>query len=362
MVKSFFLDQKNRLAAFVGIVLAVVKKYGSNNQEAEETFLYQAHLDKKQSQDGRWTTIRGNFRRLVADYVAIGAPATLKSRGSKGIAEGKIPKVSNKYQMDEQQFKDLEAMVRLGDDEKSIIQEITDDSKNAVLNIYRLNELAFLNGLCNGIASVGKDVSKGVEIRADYGYTDDQKFKVGQAETIEIDDVQKLIDAQRKKPTTAFLDATSLTRIKNSASFRARVANNMGVILPEGQSYPVLSTDRVKEFFKTEWNINLVLGVEKTFEIEGENGEPTNYQPWTNGVIVFSASPKVGALVWSKTVEHTRRSKLADYAEADYILVSKFGELDPIAEYTKAEAEVLPVINADGIAVLNSNVANVPAG
>jgi len=362
MVKSFFLDSKNRLKAFAGVILAVVKKYGSNNQDAEETFLYQAHLDKKFSADGRWTTIKGNFKRLVADYVAIGSPATLKSRGSKGLAEGKIPKVSNKYQMDEQQFKDLERMVRDNDDEKAIIQEITDDPKNAVLNIYRLNELAFLNGLCNGIASVGKNVSKGVEIRADYGYTDDQKFKVDTANSITIDDVQRLIDAQKKKPTTAFLDATSLTRIKNSESFRSRVANNMGVILPAGQAYPVLSTDRVKEFFQSEWNINLVLGVEKTFEIEGEDGETTNYQPWTSGVIVFSASPKVGALVWSKTVEHSRRSDLADYAEADYILVSKFGELDPIAEFTKAEAEVLPVINADGIAVLNTNVANVPAG
>lgn len=362
MVKSFFLDTKSRIAAFAGVVLAVVKKYGSNNQDAEETFLYQAHLDKKYSADGRWTTIRGNFKRLVADYVALGAPATLKSRGSKGLAEGKIPKVSNKYQMDEQQFKDLERMINDNDDEKAIISEIVDDSKNAVLNIYRLNELTFLEGLPNGVAAVGKNVSKGVEIRADYGYTADQKFKVTTANSIEIDDIQRLIDAQKKKPTVLWLDAVSLGRIKNSASFRARVSNDMGVVLPEGQSYPTLSTDRVKQFFASEWNISIVTGVEKTFEIEGEDGVTTNYQPWPNGVMVFAPSSKVGALVWSKTVEHTRRSKLADYAEADYILVSKFGNLDPIEEFTKAEAEVLPVINADGIAVLNTNQAIVPVG
>ena len=253
-------------------------------------------------------------------------------------------------------------MVRLGEEEKTVITEITDDAKNAVLNIYRLNELAFLNGLCNGIASVGKDVSAGVEIRADYGYEDSQKLNVAKAETIEIDDVQKVYDKAVKKPTVLFLDSVSLGRIKNSDSFRSRVANNMGIVLPEGQSYPALSTERVREFFKSEWNISLVLGVEKTFEVEGKDGETSNYQPWINGVLVFSASPKVGSLVWTKTVEHTRRSKLADYAEADYILVSKFGELDPIAEFTKAEAEVLPVINADGIAVLNINIPVTPAG
>lgn len=357
MVKSFFLDQEGRLKAFRGIVLAVVKKYGSGKKDvnADETFLYQTHLEPKYSVDGRWTTIRGTFKRLVADYVAIGSPATLKTRGSKGSAEGKIPKVSNKYSMDEQQFKDLETMIRNNEDEKEIIKEITDDAKNAILNIYRLNEYTFLSGLQNGVAAVGRNVSKGTEVRADYGYTDDQKLNVAVAGTVEVSDVQKVIDNARKKPTTLFIDAVSLSRIKNSLSFRAAVANSANVVLEDATKYPALNTAQVENYFATEWKIKLVYDVDKIFENENEKAETEIVKAWTDGAMVFASSPKVGNLVNSKTVEHTRRSKLADYAEADYILISKFGELDPLVEFTKAEAEVLPVINADGIYVLNTN-------
>lgn len=357
MVKSFFLDNENRLKAFAGIVFAVVKKYGSGKQDpdAEETFLYQTHLEPKYSVDGRWTTVKGVFKRLVADYVAIGSPATLKSRGSMGSADGKIPKVSNKYSMDEQQFKDLETMIRNNENEKDIIKEITDDAKNSILNIYRLNEYTFLNGLQNGVASVGRNVSAGTEIRANYGYTPEQKRNVETANTIEVSDVVKLIEASRKKPTTLFIDGVSLSRIKNSLSFRAAVANSANVVLEDATKYPTLNTAQVESYFGTEWKIKLIYDVDKTFEVENEKSETEILKAWVDGVMVFSSTPKVGNLFHSKTVEHTRRSKLADYAEADYILISKFGELDPLVEFTKAEAEVLPVINADGIYVLNTN-------
>ena len=360
MVKSFFLDIESRVNAFKGIVLAVVKKYGSGNVngDAEETFLYQTHLQSKKSVDGRWTTIRGRFKRLVADYVAIGSPATLKSRGSKGFAEGKIPKVSNKYRMDEQQFKDLERMIREAEnsqDELDIIKEITEDSKNSILNIYRLNEYTFLTGLQNGQAAVGRDVSKGTEIRADYGYDEDQKRNTKTADTIEISDVQDLIDKARKKPRVLFIDNVSLGRIRNSLSFRAGVANAANVVLEDSSKYPVLNIQQVESYFSTEWGINLIRGVDKTFEVQQEDAEEEVVKAWTDDVMVFSSSPIVGALFSTKTVEHTRRQPQAEYAEADYILVSKFGDVDPLVEFTKAEAEVLPVINADGIYVLNSN-------
>ena len=57
MVKSFFLDYINH---FQGMVTAIVKKYNGTNEQ-EETFLYQTHLEKKLSIDGRWTSLTGMF-------------------------------------------------------------------------------------------------------------------------------------------------------------------------------------------------------------------------------------------------------------------------------------------------------------
>lgn len=361
MVKSFFLDYINH---FQGMVTAIVKKYNGTNEQ-EETFLYQTHLEKKLSIDGRWTSLTGMFKRLIADYVAIGSPATLKSRGSKGMAQGEIPKVSNKYQMTEKQFEDIENMIRQGVEEKTIIQELFEDTKAAITNIFRLNEYSFLYGLCNGVVAVDKNVSKGTEIRADFGYKEENKFKVATKDKIEVNDIEAILKKAKDEGntiTTLFLDDASLTKLKNSISLRQAFSNDSGIVLADENKYPLLNAQKVKEYFLSEWGVTLVTGVDKTFQIE-DNGETKTVKPWTNGTLVFSTSSSVGALVYSKTIEHTRRQKTADYAEADYILVSKFGELDPLVEFTKAETKVLPVIsNADGIYVLNSNEAALPAG
>jgi hypothetical protein len=356
MVKSFFLDKIEHLQ---GVVTAVVKKYNGKNEETE-TFLYQTHLDKKLSIDGRWSSVIGMFKRLVADYVAVGAPATLKSRGSKGVAEGEIPKVSNKYQLTEKQFEDIQTMEQKGVAIKDIIRELFQDAVNAVLNIYRRNEMSFLGGLCNGVIAVDKEVSDGTEIRANFGYKQENEFKVIAANKVEVEDIQAIVDksiADGNRITTLFLDNASLTKLKNSTSLRQSFANNAGVVLSNGGDYPVLNAQKVKEYFLSEWGITLITGVDKTFQLE-DNGNTKSHKPWTDGIMIFSTSSVVGSLIHSYTVEHTHRLKQADYAEADYILVSKYGDLDPLVEFTKAEAKCLPVIsNADGIYRLDSNVA-----
>lgn len=352
MVKSLFLDY---IKHFQGIVLATVRKY--NGKAGEEPFLYQKYLDKKFSADGRWSSITGMFKNLIADYVALNSPAPLKSRGSKGMAEGVIPKVSNKYQMDEQAQENVDNMILRAQDEKLIVQELFEDAKEAVANIYRLNEYSFIKGLCDGILEADKDVSNGIAIRADFGYKNENLFNVTTSNAITRDDIEQVINKAQEDGNvidTLFLDKVSLGRLKESQSIREAFAFNNGYM---GENVPTLTEAKVREYFQAEWNIKLETGVDKVFKIE-KDGVEQSVRPWTNGMMVFSSSDKVGTLVYSQTVEHNRRAKQADYAEADYILVSKYSELDPIAEFTKAEAKVLPVItNVNGIYKLNTNVA-----
>lgn len=62
--------------------------------------------------------------------------------------------------------------------------------------------------------------------------------------------------------------------------------------------------------------------------------------------MVFTCNNSLGDLVWTNTAEDTRRDPAVVYQNADdFILVSKYASHNPFAEFTKAEAMVVPVLN-----------------
>lgn len=346
-----------------GIVLAVVRKLNGVNADNVKPYLHQRYLKPKFSVDGRWASLSALFKNVLADYVALDSPAPLKARGSRGLAEGDIPKAGNKYALTEKQFEDIENMILRGMSDKEIIDELFADAKNSVTNIFELNEYSFLKGLCDGVLEADQDVSNGVAIRANFRYLAANQFKAKAAKAISVEDIDKVVKKAKADGNvikTLFLDAISLDRISKSQTFKEEFAFNAGFV---GQTIPNLTSSKIAEFFQSKWKITLETNVDRTFIVQ-KNGVDKSVRPWADGVMIFTSSDNLGGLVYSKLVEHTRKSKKADYVEAnEYILVSKFSKIDPLVEYTKAEAKVLPVIGGvEGIYRLDSNEAALPEG
>lgn len=367
--QSLFLNYTE--AHFAGYVLAKYRKL--NPEGIDKPYLYQSKLDKKYSADGKWSTLTGIFKNVLADYVDIDSPAPLKARGSRGIADGEIPDVSNSYHMSAKQLRSVRNMIAqystnpdLGADyEKQIIEELFSDDVNALANIHELHEFTFLKGFSEGVFEVGKDISNGVSLRADFRYKPDHLFDTANNTTISVDDINQVVDKSKEDGNTiieAYIDKTAMAKIKKDPSFKEQFAFNKDIIA-DAEKLPNLTNQKVIEFFADEWGIKVITsGVDRTFKVQ-KDGSETTVKPWADGVIMFSSSEKLGALVWTHTEEYYSPTDGVKYQLTGHVLMSRFGTTNPKTDTVKAETRALPVIGAiEGIYRLNSNVTEIPVG
>jgi hypothetical protein len=231
--QSLFLNYTE--AHYASYILAKHKKINGLSEGAIKPYLFQQKLDQTYSVEGNWKTVTGLFKNVLADYVDIDSPAPLKARGSRGIAEGEIPDISNKYVKSAKQLRQIRTMIAtyatnpdLGADyEKQIIQELFRDDANSLQNIYELHEYSFLKGFSNGVFEVDQDVSNGVTLRADFGYLPKHEFKSDNFTTITVDDINKIYEQSKADGNTlveVYIDASAMAKIKKDPSFKEQFA------------------------------------------------------------------------------------------------------------------------------------------
>lgn len=356
--QSLFLNYTE--AHYANYILAKHKKINGLSEGAIKPYLFQQKLDQTYSVDGNWKTVTGLFKNVLADYVDIDSPAPLKARGSRGIAEGEIPDISNKYVKSAKQLRQIRTMIAtyatnpdLGADyEKQIIQELFRDDANSLQNIYELHEYSFLKGFSNGVFEVDQDVSNGVTLRANFRYLAEHEFKSDNFTNITVDDINKIYEQSKADGNTlveVYIDASAMGKIKKDPSFKEQFAFSKDIVA-DASKLPNLTSSKVKEFFKDEWGVTVVTdGVDRTF-IAQKDGTDTTVKPWAEGVMIFTSSVKVGSLIWTHTEEYFTPTEGVKYQLVGHVLMSKFGTTDPKSEGTKAETRALPVIGAvDGI-------------
>lgn len=354
MAKSLFLNYTE--AHYAGYILAKHRKINGLSEGAIKPYLFQQKLDTKYSADGKWSTITGLFKNVLADYVDIDSPAPLKARGTRGRADGEIPDISNKYHKSAKQMRDIRTMIAtlatnpsLGDNYvKQIIEELFRDDANALNNVYELHEYSFLKGFSNGVFEVDQDVSNGVTLRANFQYIDSHLFKTDSYATITIDDINKITDKAKADGNVlkeVYIDATAMAKIKKDASFKEQFVFNKDIIA-DASKLPNLTSSKVVEFFKDEWGLTVITdGVDRTF-ISQKDSVETTVKPWADGVMMFTSSSNIGSLIWTHTEEYFSPTEGVKYQLAGHVLMSKFSTTDPKSESTKAETRALPVIGA----------------
>lgn len=370
--QSLFLNYTE--AHYANYILAQHRKINGISEGAIKPYLFQSKLNTVYSADGNWSSITGLFKNVLADYVDIDSPAPLKARGTRGVAQGEIPDISNKYVKSAKQLRQIRTMIAsfstnsaLGADyEKQIIQELFRDDANSLQNVYELHEYSFLSGFSNGVLEVEQNISAGTTLRADFRYIKSHDFKSENFTTITVDDINQISDKAKNDGNTlveVYIDNVAMAKIKKDPSFKQQFAFSKDIVA-DAEKLPNLTDTKVKEFFKDEWGLTVITdGVDRTF-IAQKDGVDTTVKPWAEGVMVFTSSIQVGSLVWSHTEEYFAPTESVKYQLAGHVLMSKFGTTDPKSEGTKAEARALPVIGAvEGIYRLETvEAAELPEG
>ena len=145
---------------------------------------------------------------------------------------------------------------------------------------------------------------------------------------------------------------SELNKLRKTTQVIARYAAYLN--LQAGNSItPSLS--KVNNFLQEDYGISIVI-VDSYVNTE-KDGKKTMTQAWAAGRVVFVKSLDIGDLYYGMTAEERRKVAGVSYAKADdFMLISKFSENEPLAEYTSVQAYVLPVLNdVEAIYQLNVN-------
>lgn len=346
MNTSLFLDYVKKY--FSGVVTQVVSAIYPKDEEL--TYIHDQLLDEKYSVDGTYSSIQGMNKYVAADVVSMDSQIDLKSRPSLKTASGEIVKMGIKYSLNEKQQTDLDTMLATNQNDSNlvpILDAIFDDTKRVIVGIKERMELMFLQGFSTGVMeAIDPSDNKGLSVRIDFGYKTDQKFGVtalwSDATAKPVTDIKRVLDKASEngeRPTKMYMDRKSFDNLAKSDEVKGFLTAFLNT-----SATPYISNQAVRDFFFAELDLEIQV-IDRVVRIEDNKGDVIALKPWKEGMVILTHRGRVGSNVYATLAEERRPVNGVDYMKAmAYILVSKFSKNDPLEEFTKAEARVLPVV------------------
>lgn len=322
------------------------------------TYRHQLGLTPYYSPDLRWETINEYGSTVAADVIAMDSSIPRKTRDRISTATGKVPKMALEYALREEELTRLDQLERMPGMIPQMLKTLYRDTVKVVKGPFETNEFMYLRGLSTGIATIADSHNTGTGVQIDYGFTPDNKFGVATVwsnpASTPLSDFQRAIDkanADGRNITTVMLDRPTFMQIAKSAEGRDLFAvfqNNYGStrMIPNEEQLNAAIRGRFG------WGFDIV---ERSVRFE-KNGIETSIKPWAAGQVLLSSKQNMGNLVWGTLAEMNRPVAGVMYTTIDqFLLVSKYRENKPsLAEFTSSQALVLPVINPEGLYLMDS--------
>lgn len=380
MQKSLYAEYVVR--NFPNLVLSIAETLNGRSMTSQIPFLFRDELNTMFSPDGRWETVSGKYHNVAADIIAIGSPTPLKGRDKMNSYTGELPKFGTMRSLNEKEMLDIKNMIAINRPEAEVVKRIFKDVPFVINAVDEGIEDVFLSMLSTGVGIRKNNVGEAVKFDMHYtDYTDNHKgvaavwnasnIASGTAKPLnDIEDILNTAESDGNSVIKCFADDTALRAMYNSEQVRAMFGFQQNFV-GGAANIPTLSYQQLVDLFDKEWNIELIR-VRRTTLTE-VNGVQAKHKAWANGRMVFTCDPQCGDLVYTTTAEESRYvtgdlDAAADrvfgdngvaYQKAnEYTLVSQFSEQEPLMEYTKSQAMVVPVLsNVNRIYSLDTQTA-----
>lgn len=334
-----------------------------NGSKTALSYMYKDMLTEELSVDLKWSTLTINSNIVAADVVALDSALSLKKRDSIGTASGDIPKLGMKMQMTEKNLSDVDILRSRNVETKVLIDKIFNDEVRCIMGVHEKLEFMFLQGLSTGVTLIDDDNNVGIGIRVDFGYKGSNKFGAtaawsDTANARPIDDLKRIIKQAKtvgNTPRVIMMDDSTFGYLAENQQTREQYAFTQNFV---GTQIPVPDLEQVNSMLTRKLKLSIVI-VDRTVTVE-KNGAKTILTPWDSGKVVFLESTNVGKLMYGILAEETRKSKAALYTKSgSFILVKKWSNDEPFAEFTSSQAIAVPVINnVDSIYILDTEEAD----
>lgn len=330
------------------LVMRVTEKI--NGALEAPSYLNKSMLTTEKSITGTWMALLGDHSRVSADYVAMDSHLPLKLRDALEKVTGDIPKSGIKMQMNEKQQDDLNILLNsIGANEQEIVKRAFEDTQRCIYGIEELIEISFLQGLSEGVMLTAPQLTPdnvGTGVRLDYGFKPEHKLGVEALDLSKIvDDITRIKDVATDNASSLrnmITDSKTLSALARVPAFRELFAFNQGFV---GASIPAPSTEAAKNVLKNWFGIANIIIVDRVAKTE-RDGKRTAIKPWKEGMIVFTGNDVIGKNVWADLPESLDRSKTKLYGTANtYTLTSFWHNDEPYANYSAAQARVVPIID-----------------
>lgn len=305
-----------------------------------------------------WETLIGEKGiPVMADVVSYDSEAPVKTREVVNKMSGDIPKISIKRGMNE---KDFNSYVNLAKDVqgdqglKDLLDTVFADLDFCNNGVRSRTEFLAIQAMSKAEISLGKtNNGAGIvtEKVVDFGVPSANKTGVTTpwatiASAKPLDDIEDYIEK-------IFADTGRIIKyvIMRSDDFKnvkrsTDTINKVKAYLNSKDNFMVTKTTINAYLAELEMPVQIVV-VNTSVRNESKNNTRTIINPWEQYRVLFVEDLKIGDIQHGPiaTENSAEIQKIATMVKQDFVLLTKWGTLDPYKEWTMAEANAFPVLN-----------------
>ncbi|OPL11243.1 MAG: hypothetical protein AVO38_15950 [delta proteobacterium ML8_D] len=318
-----------------------------------------------------WESLAGSAGNpVMADVVEYNASAPLKTRRTITKRSGDIPKIAIKRRMDEKDYNDyLNMKARsMGDANKSALLDlIFGDVDFCYTGVMARTEFLCLQALSYGSLALDATNNNGIitETDVDFGVPEGNKTAVGtiwstSGSATPLADIRaKVADAKDNGHIIQkiIMDADDFEDLISTDEAKETYAAFRGY---SGETKQFLMLQEVNAFLVNH-RLPSIMIVDSAVRLENAEHTLSSVTPWNNGYVAFLTSQRVGSVKHGPIAEENAESvkkKVVSY-KRDHVYLSKWSELEPFAEFTKAQANAFPTFDdVDSIYLLRVDDTN----
>ena len=304
------------------------------------------------------TLIGSKGNRVAADVVAYDVSAPLKTRKTVSKLSGEIPSIRMKKKMTETDlntYNILKAMAK--PEQKSLLDLVFGDVDACVEGANARLEWMVFQALSKGLITLSKTTNAGgviTEEDIDFGLPAANKqvaavswTTAAYATTTPITDIETVMTAAGDlgiKPRYILMNKSKWLAFRVSTQvldFVAPYALYGGVRKKRAPNLSIANEALASEGYP------MIIIIDTRISYEDVNHTITSVDPWLDAAgadrfVVFLEDLQCGDMLHGPIAEETNPPKQVIQAKKGPILISKWSDVDPVAEYTKGELNAFP--------------------